>query len=115
MIIQVPVPNNFEDHCFVDAKYFCQYLSVLEKAFDLRVDDGDPWTSYLSHDIIDAYLNTDGSVTLTYDITTDTYYGCRDIDSQDTITRSIVGERVDGKWEFKQSIYCEPRSTFEEF
>ena len=65
--------------------------------------------------IIDAYLNTDGSVTLTYDITTVTYYGCRDIDSQDTITRSIVGERVDGKWEFKQSIYCEPRSTFEEF
>ncbi len=96
-------------------RYFRDYLEILEEAFDLRVDDSDPRTSYLSHEIRSVTLHSDGSVTLDYEVTTDTYYGCRDIDSLDYLDRAIHGRLSGDYWEFDKCVYPEPRSTVEEF
>ncbi len=95
--------------------YFSEYLEDLEEAFDLRVDDSDPRTSYLSHEIQSVTLYSDGSVALDYEVTTDTYYGCKDIDSLDYLYRAICGRPSGDYWEFDKCIYPEPRSTVEEF
>ena len=114
--ILIPIPPGLEDEDEeVDLLAYLQgHAEALSPAFDLKVDDGDCRTSYVDHEITDVSLTHDG-VQIEYSVSTHTYYGCKDMDSDDTIWRSLAGASNGAHWVFKPSLSLDPRSTFEEF
>ena len=114
--ICIPIPPGLEDEDVdIDLiEYLEGYAGELSPAFDLKVDDGDCRTSYSGHQIMHASLINDG-VLIEYEISTHTYHGCKDMDSEDTIWRSFYGVSNGTHWVFKPSLSPDPRSTFEEF
>lgn len=114
--IFIPIPPGLEDEDEeVDLLEYLQgHAEVLSPAFDLKVDDGDCRTSYVDHEITDVSLVDDG-VHIEYAVSTHTYHGCKDMDSDGTIWRSLAGVSNGTHWVFKPSLSLDPRSTFEEF
>lgn len=113
--IYIPIPPGLEKEEEVDLiEYLERYADALSPAFDLKVDGGDCRTSYVDHQIIDATL-TDNGIMVHYEISTHTYHGCKDMDSEDTILRDFFGLSDGIHWVFQSSLSLDPRSTFEEF
>ena len=114
--ILIPIPPGLDDEDEeVDLLEYLQcHAEALSPAFDLKVDDGDCRTSCVGHEITDVSLTDDG-VQIEYEVLTHTYYGCKDIDSDGAISRSLAGVSNGTNWVFKTSLSLDPRSTFEEF
>ena len=114
--IWVPIPPGLEDETEESdlLEYLSSFTESLRPAFDLKVDDGDGRTTCISHQITCASL-TEGAVLIEYEISTHTFYGCKDIDSEGWVCRSINGISNGTHWVFRASLSVDPRSTFEEF
>ena len=114
--IRIPIPCDLEDEGAETnlLEYLESFIEELSPAFDLKVDDGDCRTSYVDHQIVNASL-TDSGVLVEYEISTHTFYGCKDMDSDGTVGRSFIGVSNGTHWVFAPSLSMDPRSTFEEF
>jgi len=112
--VAIPIVIASEDDDEPDyLKYIRSFQDDLIPALDLKVDDGDCRTTYIDHELTEVSVRGD-QITVDYEITTDTYYGCKDIDSMGTIWRAITGSSDGAHWIFPHCTYPEPRSTFEE-
>jgi hypothetical protein len=112
--VAIPIPDSTEDDEPDYLEYIKGFHEELTPALDLKVDDGDCRTQYMDHQFTDVTVQG-GQITVDYEITTDTYYGCKDIDRMGTLWRAITGQSNGTHWIFPHYTYAEPRSTFEEF
>ncbi|MCP9859834.1 MULTISPECIES: hypothetical protein [unclassified Cyanobium] len=112
--VAIPIPISSEDDEPDYLEYIKGFRDELRPALDLKVDDGDCRTTYLDHEFTDATMAGD-QITIDYEVTTDTYYGCKDIDSLGSVWRAITGTSNGAHWIFPHYTYPDDRSTFEEF
>jgi hypothetical protein len=113
--IYIPVCSELdEDDCIDLLGYLEGFEEEFSRALDLKVDDGDCRTTYVDHRITDASLTSDG-IDIHYDIDTHTFYGCKDMDSEGTVSRVLTGVSNGTHWVFAPSLHLDPRSTLDEF
>jgi hypothetical protein len=113
--IHIPIlPGLGEDNEEEVFEYLAGLTETLRPAFDLKVDDGDERTTCVNHQITCVTL-TDYGVQIDYEISTHTFYGCKDIDSEGFVCRTVNGVSNGTHWVFRRSLSVDPRSTFEEF
>lgn len=110
--IPIPIPSDHDEPDYLE--YIKGFRDELRPALDLKVDDGDCRTTCLGHEFTEVIVTGD-QIIIHYEITTDTYYGCKDIESIGSEWRVVTGVNNGSHWIFLRCTYPEARSTFEEF
>ena len=112
--IAVPIPVCESDEEIDYLEYLKDFDEQLSLILDFKVDDGDCRTSCVGYQITDVTV-CENRISIDYEISTHTYYGCKDMDSDGCVYRAVTGVSKGNHWLFKPSLCPDPRSTFEEF
>jgi len=115
--VLIPIPDDFDDpDAEIDLVAYFQELigSDLEPALDTDVWELDQRAQFIEAEVTGVTAEADGIV-VSYDVTFDAYYGCRDQNYAGTVDRHIVGTRGGDSWVFDKYIPRLPRDTGDEF